>query len=401
MSNLNLNVENFTKSKKNNLFLIIIPLLLLTFIVGFWLGGLNRNKFEEIQQKNNDFSLFFEAWEKIEAHFIYIDEIDRQRMIQGAIEGMIEALDDPHTKFLTPEETELKMRGLRGEIEGIGVRLGIKNNYLIIEAVLENSPATRAELRSGDKIIKIDNRETKNLSIEEAVSLIRGEKGTNVVLSILRQKWQNPQNFTITRDVIRIPPVEWNLIDNKIAYIYIRQFTPNISQDFNKIVNEILNSPADRIILDLRNNPGGSLNEAIKIAGYFLTRDNIILIKKEREKRREIKNKTNGKLVEWPIKVLINQYSASGAEILAAALRDNKDIMLIGETTYGKGSVQIMAPIGDGHSLFITTTEWLTPLGKHISKIGINPCLLIEKTLEDLIKNQDPQLEKAKDKIKM
>lgn len=398
--------KDLKNNKKNNFLIIVIPLILLSFIFGFWLSNLNlkrenaeRVRIIKVYNKENadiDFSLFWETWEQIEAHFIDINEIDRQKMVEGAISGMVDTLEDPHTKFLDEQETKLKEQELRGEFGGIGIALRFINEYLTIISIFDETPADLAGLQSGDKIISIDKNNTKNLTIQEVVSLIRGEKGTNVVLSILRRDWAYPQEFKITRDTIKIPSIEWELKNNQIAYINIYKFSINAGNDFSKIVDEILNSPADRIILDLRNNPGGSLKEVIEVANHFLKQDDTILIKRRKNRQDErILQKFNGGLSELPIKVLINQNSASGAEILAAALRDNRQVVLIGETTFGKGSAQEMILLRDIYSILITTTEWLTPAGNYISEKGIAPCYLVEKTLEDFINNQDPQLEKA------
>jgi carboxyl-terminal processing protease len=270
---------------------------------------------------------------------------------------------------------------------------------------LEGTPAKKAGLRAGDKIIKVGDKLTTDLSLEEAVKLIKGPKGTEVKLTISREGWQETKEFTIKRDVISIPSLKWELISKDkgneqkkdIAYIKIYQFSDKTSLDFRKTANEILRSPAKKIILDLRDNPGGYLEVAQEIAGWFLERGQIVTAEDFNKKKETIyfKAEGNSRLLNYPIVVIVNQGTASASEILAAALRDNRGVKIVGETSFGKGSVQELENLSKKSSLKITVANWLTPKGRQINSIGLEPDVKVEMTDEDYEQNRDPQLEKA------
>jgi carboxyl-terminal processing protease len=387
--------------KRKIVFGFFVFSILLAFFLGFTFGKI-QVVCPVCPPEDVDFSLFWETWKVLQEKFVEPQKLDTQEMIYGAISGMVKSTDDPYTVFFNPQETEEFLKEAEGVFEGIGAEIGIKNNQLVIIAPLEGTPAEKAGLRAGDKILKIDGKETIDLTIEEAVKLIRGPKGTEVTLTIFREDWNKTKEIKIVRSVIKIPSVKWELLEGNIAYIKIYQFFERADRDFRKMAIEILNSPAQKIILDLRNNPGGYLEVAQEIAGWFLKRGNIVAIEDPRpgKEQKIYKAEGNEKFLDYPIVVLINQGSASASEILAGALRDNRNVLLIGETSFGKGSVQELAELRDGSSLKITIARWLTPKGELISERGLKPDIKVQMTPEDYNKDLDPQLEKAIEIIK-
>lgn len=396
------------KHKKYLNISIGIVVLAIIFASGFWIGKSSvpesaihdRIFFNKELGKPElvDFNLFWQALKTLEEKYVDNDEIDYQEILYGAISGMTESLGDDYTIFMKPEKTESFMESVRGEesFEGVGMEIAMKGKVLTVVAPLEGTPAYQAGLKPGDKILKINDTSTDDLLLEEAVNLIRGEKGTQVILTISRKTFNKPREFTITRDVIKVPVTKWELLESDIAYIKIYHFTSNLPSKFENIVSEILKSNAKKIILDLRNNPGGYLETAVDIASWFIPKASIVL--KEEFKNGDIdeyKSKGYKPLQNFPIVVLINKGSASASEIVAGALHDIRGIKLIGEITFGKGSVQTLETLKDGSSLKITVAKWLTPNGISIADDGLTPDIEIELTEEDYDADRDPQLNKA------
>ncbi len=287
---------------------------------------------------------------------------------------------------------------LAGSFDGIGIEIAIKKDQLTIVAPLKDTPSYKAGLKSGDIIVKINDKSTSDITTEEAVNMIRGQKNTNVVLTIFREGWRNTKDFTITRDTIKIASIDWELKNQNIAYIHIYQFDQNLSEDFKKIALEILKSPAKKIIIDLRDNPGGYLEVCQDIAGWFLQRGQIVTIEdfgKDKDQHKYLAQ-GNSDFANYPVVILINKGSASASEILAGALRDNRNTKLIGEKSFGKGSVQTVINLKNSESfLKITIAKWLTPKGDSISEVGLNPDIKIAITDTDFEAKKDPQLNKA------
>lgn len=348
-----------------------------------------------------DFSLFWEAWKVLEENFVDPSKINYQKMIYGAISGMVNSLKDPYTVFFPPEDAKIFKEDVAGEFQGVGMEIGIRNDQLTVIAPLEGTPAQKAGLRAGDKIVKINDSSTKDMTADEAVKLIRGPRGTKVVLTIFREGWSETKDFSIIREVIEIPSLKLELKNNDIAHIKLYQFSETSRLAFQQTAVEILNSPAKKIILDLRNNPGGYLEVAQDIAGWFLEKGKLVTIEDFGGKQENIEYKANGpaKLSSFPLVVLINQGSASGSEILAGALRDNRGILLIGEKSFGKGSVQTLEELKEG-SIKVTVARWLTPSGKAIEGQGLEPDIIVKMTEEDYNEDKDSQLDKAIEIIK-
>ena len=376
----------------------LIAVIVVAFVFGFYAGQIQC---EICPPEQIDFSLFWQAWDTLQKRFVNQEEFNTQQMIYGAISGMVKSLEDPYTVFLDPDDTKRFIEDIKGSFEGVGMEIGIRKSQLTVIAPLEGTPAQKAGLRAGDKILKVDETSTIDISIDEAVDLIRGPKGTEVVLTIYRKEWENTREIPIVRGVIEVPSLKLEILDDNIAYLELYQFSEKANFDFSKAATEILQSPAEKIILDLRNNPGGYLEVAQDIAGWFLERGQIVVIEDfSQGEQKEYLSKGPSRLLEYPLVILINQGSASGSEILAGALRDNRDIKLIGEKSFGKGSVQELERLKEGSSLKITIAKWLTPKGELITDVGLEPDIKQEMTDEDYEQERDPQLDRAIEEIK-
>jgi carboxyl-terminal processing protease len=372
---------------------IIFGFLVAILIGGSFYGGFFYGKLQckVCPPEDIDFSLFWEAYHKLQEKFVDKSKIDPKQIIYGAISGMVKSLGDPYTVFLTPEETKRFIEDVKGTFEGVGMEIGIKKGQLQVIAPLEGTPAYKAGLKAGDKILKINDTPTVDLTLEQAVSMIRGPKGTKVRLTIYREGWEKEKEIEIVRDVIEVPSLRWEEKDG-IIYLKIYQFTEKASLDFAKAAIEILKSPSRKIILDLRDNPGGYLEVAQDIAGWFLEKGKTVVIEEfANGERKEYKSEGPSYFSDYKIVVLINGGTASGAEILAGALRDNFGTLLIGEKSFGKGSVQELERLREG-SLKITIAKWLTPSGKQISDVGLEPDEVVKIPEGE---EKDLQLERA------
>ncbi|MDP2930719.1 MAG: S41 family peptidase [bacterium] len=354
------------------------------------------------QTGNFDFTLFWNAWQALKEKFIDQDKFDSQKMLYGAISGMVKSLDDPYTIFMDPETNKKFLEDVSGKFEGIGMEIGKKKDQLQVIAPLEGTPAKNAGLRAGDKIIKINGDFTTDMTVDDAVSIIRGKKGTEVTLTIFRDGWNDTKDFTLVRDIIEVPSLKWEIKNGNVAYIKLYQFSEKAGDDFRKMALEVLRSSANRIVLDLRDNPGGYLEVSRDIAGFFLEPNSLVVIEDfgGKQEAKKYITENNGVFANTPLVVLINQGSASAAEILAGALRSDRKIKLIGETSFGKGSVQELQSLRGGSSLKITVAKWLTPDGQSISDHGLAPDIEIEITDNDYQADKDPQLDKALELIK-
>ncbi len=385
-----------SKNLKRKLISIVIisGLIIGSFALGFTFGD-NSVFCETCQPSEINFSLFWETYNKLKEKYVDLGKINEQDIVYGAIAGMVNSVKDPYTIFMDPEETKNFMEDISGSFEGVGMEIGTKDNVLQVIAPLEGTPAQKAGLRAGDKIIKVNDESTFGLGLDEVVAMIRGPRGTSVVLNIFRDGWENAKDIEIVRGVIEVPSLKWELINGNVAYIQLYHFTEKADTDFTKMAIQILASNADKIILDLRNNPGGYLEVARDIAGFFLERGKVVTIESAGEKNTDYKARGNPVFLDYPVVILINEGSASASEILAGALRDNRGIELIGKTSFGKGSVQQLEELTGGSSLKVTTAKWLTPKGETISEVGLRPDIEVEFTEEDYNAEKDPQLEKA------
>jgi len=382
-----------------------IVLLAIIFSLGFFVGQTSQPSIEKItgvinkeigQAIDVDFNLFWDAWHIIEKRYVDRSILDRQEMVYGAIAGLLDSLDDPHSVFMKPQESKRFLDDISGSFEGIGAEVGIRKGILTVISPLEGNPAQKAGLRAGDKILKVNNTLTADLTLDEVVDLIRGEKGTDVVLLIARDGLDETKEITITRATIKIPIIKWEMREDNIAYIEFFHFTESAVSQFRNTVREIDNSGAKGIVLDLRNNPGGFLEVAVDIASWFLPKGELVVTEDfGNGEKDEYYSKGYKGIRDLSVIVLIDRGSASASEIIAGALRDIRGIKIVGEKSFGKGSVQQLEKLKGGSSIKITIAKWLTPSGTSINDEGIIPDVEVELTLEDFNKMRDPQLDKA------
>ena len=351
----------------------------------------------KIFSKKPSLSLLEEGINIIDAKYADRDDINKDDLFYGAMSGMLKALNDPYSVFLEPQDTKIFQEDVGGIFEGIGAEIGIRDETLTVISPLKDNPAEKAGVKAGDKILYVDGEDTAGISLDKAVQIIRGKKGSTVVLTISREGLEDNLEISVVRDTIKIPNIEWNKEGDDIAYIAFSHFTETAAADFENVAHEILQSDSKRIILDLRNNPGGFLEIAVDIAGWFMEPEEIVLIEERRRESNTKSYKTSGSaaLSDFPLVVLINEGSASAAEILAGALRDNRGISLIGGTTFGKGSVQELVNLSDGSSIKITIAKWLTPNGTSIEDNGLAPDIVVEMTQEIFDTDGDVQLQRA------
>jgi carboxyl-terminal processing protease len=345
-----------------------------------------------------DFSQFWQVWNKIQTEFVD-KPISEKQLFYGAIMGMVSSIGDPYSVFMEPQESKDFQQELKGSFEGIGAEIAIKNNQLVIVSPLVESPAEKAGIKAGDKILFIDDLDTIGLDVNEAVTKIRGPKGTNVILTIWRDNETKERKITITRDTIKIISASWKMEEKngrKIAVIKLSHFNEDTNNRLIKAINEILISKVDGIILDLRGNPGGYIDQAISIASHWLSAGQTVVSEKFSDGQ-VTQHLANGKaeLKDYKTIVLVNGGSASASEIVAGALQDHKIATILGEQSFGKGSVQNLEDYADGSAVKLTIARWLTPNGTTIDKQGITPDVKVELTEEDFNNNKDPQLEKA------
>jgi len=328
---------------------------------------------------------------------VHSDTFDYQKMVYGAVSGMVSSIGDPYTIFMNPQEAKTFMEDVSGSFEGVGMELGIKNKQLQVIAPLPETPSIKAGIRAGDQILKINNTTTENMTVEKAVSLIRGPKGTTVTLSLFRDTWKAAKDFVLEREVIKVPSLKWEMKDNAVAYIHLYQFSEKAGNDFSKAASEIMAQHAKKIVLDLRNDPGGYLEVSQDIAGWFLERGQTVVIESfsPKTKQNVYQAKGNALFSKTPVVILINEGSASASEILAGALKDNRGVLLVGTKSFGKGSVQEISNLQGGSSLKVTIADWLTPKGISISKKGLTPDVEVKITDKDFEQGKDPQLLKA------
>ena len=396
---------------------LIIALLIFSFSFGLVIGQNIKLKPGVVFQKSQpservDFDLFWEVWDLIQKKYIG-SPVDETKLFYGALSGMIKSLEDPYSVYLEPEIAKKFTQELAGSFEGIGAEIGIKTGRLTIIAPLADSPAEKAGLKAGDKVYLINDYDTTDIALDYAISLIRGHKGTEVVLTVLRDGLKEPKEITIVRDVIEIKSVNWEMVDKnvkcqmsdvrcRIAYLKISHFNEDTEKDFKKAVLEILKKNPKGIILDLRNNPGGFLEAAIKVASYWLEDKTVVIEQRKTDgnslsSRKDYQSQGQALLKDLPTVILINQGSASGSEIVAGALQDHKKAILIGKKTFGKGSVQELEILKDDSAVKITVAHWLTPKGRSIEENGISPDIEVELTEEDYKADKDPQMENAID----
>lgn len=366
-----------------------LPIIGASFFVGAWYGYYNRPAVEKVlnvvgqkpppQLSEVDLNIFWDVWSQLEDKYVDKAKLDRKDLVYGAASGLVRALKDPYSEFLPPQENKQFQDDIKGSFEGIGAEIGIRKGILTVISPLKGSPAERAGIKGGDKILKVNDTLTGDLALDEAVRLIRGPKGTEVTLTVLRDSFDKTKEFKIVRDTIRITILSTEKKKDGIFVIKLNHFSQNAAWEFRRAVQEFYQSGSKKLILDVRNNPGGFLTVAVDIASWFLPAGEVVTKERVAEGEREIYRSAGYKLLEKvPVVVLINEGSASASEIVAGALRDVRGVKLAGIKTFGKGSVQEVVPLAGGSSLKITVAKWLTPKGEEINGKGLEPDIKVE-----------------------
>jgi carboxyl-terminal processing protease len=378
---------------------VILLLIILTSFAGGVLVGkyFERKKLESLASQYPSLDKVHEVFGIIKHS--YVEEVPNQKLVTGAINGMIEALEDPYTRYLDKKHFQKVKEETSGHFEGVGLMIGLKDRKLTVIAPIENTPAAKAGIKSGDQIIKIDNKLTKNMSIEEAVKRIRGKKGTIVRLTILRPGKKEPLVFKIKRAVINLPNVSSKMLDKDIGYIRVHVFNEQTSASVKKALDSLVKRGADGIVLDLRNNPGGLLQASVAVASQFIESGPIVKVK-NRSGAIESYDAIGGANADIPLVVVVNHGSASASEIVAGAIQDHHRGMVVGEKTFGKASVQTIVTLSDGTGLLVTTNTYLTPKGRVIHKKGIKPDVVVKQVLSQVHRGKDRQLIEAKKVLK-
>lgn len=382
--------------------------ILLAFGAGTMVGGANAIA-QSDGETPTDFQIFWQAWSIIQAHFIDRDVLNTKELTYGAINGLVQALgDEGHTTFLTPKELEHQQSAMAGSFSGIGAQLGIKEGLPVIVAPIDNSPAAEAGIRAGDIILGVDGEDVTSLTLDEIVDRVRGPSGTEVVLTLLREGEDASIEMTLVRREIKVAAVSWTMVPGtKTALVRLNQFSATAKNELVTALKAAEAAGAESLVFDVRNNPGGLLQQAIGVTSQFLKDGNVLQEEDAQGNRRPFRVERGGVATEIPLVVLINPGSASSAEIFAGAIQDHKRGQLIGETTFGTGTVLQTFNLDDGSALLLGTSQWLTADGRLIRKQGIapdievklpadgeflTPALVKELTAEKLAKSGDAQL---------
>lgn len=382
----------------------------LGFAGGLSVGANTRDFFSSVPFVGNgldstpdtsaDLADFWRAWNVLSTRFVQTHASSTvpssKERVWGAMEGLVASFGDPYTVFMRPDDAKIFAEDIAGNFSGVGMEIGVKNDVLTVIAPLKNTPAERAGILTGDQVMGINETPTKGLSTDEAVKLIRGEKGTPVTFQLLRG--DKPLEITVTRDTIQVPTIEYALDTETGVYsIALYSFTANSGSLFNQALAEFRASGSHKLLIDLRGDPGGYLSAAVSIASHFVNKGEPIVTEDYEGHRENIvhRSKGTGGIPEGTrVVVLINQGSASASEIVAGALQDTETATLIGTHSFGKGSVQELVDINGG-ALKITVARWLTPSGRSISDGGLTPDIQVERTQEDVVAGKDPQKDRA------
>lgn len=397
---------------KSNLGYFIIVVLF--FVLGFQLGHRDYNLSwksykpsleitnEQPKDVNLDFKLFWQTWNLISSKYIDKKAIDPQKLYYGAIQGMVAAVGDPYTVFLPPTSQKNSKEQLGGSFEGVGIQLGYnKDKRLVVVAPLKDTPAEKAGIKPGDLILSIDKKDVASISLPDAVSMIRGTKGTQVALSIFRENEDKPRDVSLKRDTIIVRTVDLTMKNTKsgkpVAYIRLSGFGEKTDSEWDGVVSDLLSKAPQGVIIDVRNNPGGFLQSAVYVASEFIDSGYIVLQEDSAGNKEELRVTRSGKLLKMPLVILINKGSASASEILAGAVQDDKRGILVGDQSFGKGTIQSTEDLPQGTGIHITTAKWLTPLSRWIHGTGLTPDVKIEYVADPKDPQKDNQLDKAID----
>ncbi len=360
--------------KRAALWMLIIFIAFTGALVSRW--SLSENVSAEEDTHYKIIHTFAEALTLIKKN--YVEEVEDKDLVYGAIKGMLSSLD-PHSSFMPPNVYKEMQIDTKGEFGGLGIQISIKDNFLTVIAPIEDTPAYKVGVKAGDKIIKINDESTKDMSLLDAVSKLRGPKGTSVTITIVRGGLDKLKEITIVRDIINIKSVKSKVIDSGIGYVKLLQFQETTSSELEKALKDLEKEKINSLILDLRNNPGGLLNSSVDVTSQFLPPDKLVVYIKGRDKEKTEFKTSNGKpSYKYQMIVLVNEGSASASEIVAGALQDWERAVIIGTQTFGKGSVQTVIPLSDGSGIRLTTARYYTPKDRSIQTTGIKPDIVVE-----------------------
>ena len=397
-------ILNFSKMKKMKKKILASAIVVLTFGAGYFAGtqlqfpvGTDREAASTASTEDSlELDLFWDVWRKTEEKFIDVEALDPEKMLYGAMRGVVDSLGDPNSEFLDPTESEEFLDSLEGDLTGIGAEVGIRDEKLVVISPLRGSPAEAAGLMPGDQIFKINDDFSADYSLFEAVKRIRGEPGTQVTLTIFRNGDPRSQEIVITRDFIDIESVVTELRPDGLAVVTVATFADDTAEEFTEALADLALENPTGLIVDLRFNGGGFLDAAVGMTSKLLATGNVVTIHERQSPDKTIAVSGAPLLPEIPLVVLVNAGSASSSEIIAGALQDNGRATVIGEQSFGKGTVQeLVNNFGDGSMLRITIAKWFTPSGRDVNEEGITPDIAVELSPEDYFAEKDPQLEAA------
>lgn len=360
---------------KGNKTALILMLVIVVAAVSISIGRLSVTSVSAAGEGYEELKTFTEVMSMVRKY--YVEEVKTKDLIYGAIKGMLSSLD-PHSSFMPPEAYKEMQVETKGEFGGLGIQIGMKDKFLTVIAPIEDTPAYRAGIKAGDKIVKINKEPTKDMSLQDAVSKMRGAPKTAVTIGVLREGWQSPKDFALIREIIKIKSVKSKVLEDKIGYIKINQFQEQTASDLSAAIDKLGEEKVNSLVLDLRNNPGGLLNSAIDVTSKFLPKGKLVVYTKTRSGEKSEFLTEGDTDFTPPMIVLVNQGSASASEIVAGALKDWNRAVILGTQTFGKGSVQTVIPLSDGAGLRLTTAKYYTPKGISIQNTGITPDIVLK-----------------------
>ena len=399
-------------TQKNKKLLSAVIFGIVIFVLGYQLGQQNfrvalqggRVSFTNQappKEEKVDFKLFWDVYTSIQENFYDKTKIDGQKILYGAIQGMVDSLGDPYTSFLNPEQNKAVKGELAGTYEGVGIQLGYKDSQMVVISPLDGTPAKAAGVKAGDLILKIGDKSSDGISLPDAVSMIRGAAGTEIEMTFRREGTSAPYVLKLTRAKIQVKSVEFTDKGGGIGYIKLSRFADNTNAEWSAVVDQVVGAGSKAVILDVRDNPGGYLNSSVFISSEFISSGTIV----KQESGNQVKNFDvfrTGRLLSIPVVVLMNKGSASASEIVAGAIQDYGRGVLVGEQSFGKGTIQEVEDVSCQElpgqvcpSLHLTTAKWLTPKGRWVNSTGLTPDIKVELKEEDFKAGRDPQLQRA------
>jgi carboxyl-terminal processing protease len=395
-------------------------LFVMAALISMLTGAVMAKRLPFQGESYENLKIFTEVLSYVEAN--YVQEVEPEKLIYGAIRGMLRTLD-AHSSFMPPDVYREMQVETEGQFGGLGIEITIRDDVLTVVSPIEGTPAYRAGVQPGDKIVTVDGESTKDLSLIDAVKKLRGPVDSTVTLGVIREGFNEPKEFTLTRAIIHIKSVSWTALPDGIGYVKLRSFHKTTAEELEEALQDLEERRITALVLDLRNNPGGLLEQAIAVADEFIEGGKLLVYTKGRLPSQNMKgySKNEGSHLGYPLVILVNGGSASASEIVAGALQDLERATLVGTKTFGKGSVQTIIPLSDGSGLRLTTAKYYTPKGREIHGKGIEPDIVVEEPaveetasgqqqpprgrqsldVPDTDLNKDPQLQKAVETLKM